>query len=262
MIRAMHTAASGMYAQELFIDMIANNLANVNTTAYKKTRIEFQDLLYETLQAGGTSQEQSGAAPVIMQIGHGTRPVAIQKSFSQGVIVPTNNALDCALQGEGFFQVIQLDGSIAYTRDGSFKLSSDGKLVTASGLALEPDINIPADATEITFGADGRISILLQGSNEPEEIGQLELARFINPAGLTNLGHNLYLPNVNSGQPIIGTPGLEGFGQIAQSFLENSNVEIVEEMVSMIAAQRAYEVNSKAIKTAQEMLSMANNLVR
>lgn len=261
MIRAMHTSASGMYAQQLFIDMIANNLANVNTTAYKKTRIEFQDLLYETLKTAGANNDQ-GAATVQLQIGHGTRPVGIQKSFSQGTVVLTNNSLDCAIEGDGFFQVVQLDGAVAYTRDGSFKLSADGKMVTANGLTLEPEITIPADASEMNIGADGTVSVLIQGETEPEEIGQIELVRFINPAGLTNIGQNLYRTNVNSGQPIIGTPGMDGFGRLAQGNLENSNVEVVEEMVNMIAAQRAYEINAKAIKTAQDMLSMANNLVR
>ena len=262
MIRAMHTSATGTYAQELYIDMIANNLANVNTTAYKKTRIEFQDLLYETLKAGDNVSEQGDAGEIELQIGSGTRPVAIQKIFSQGAIVPTYNSLDCAIEGDGFFQAVQLDGTIAYTRDGSFKLSADGKIVTSNGLPLEPEIVIPVDANEIIISADGTVSVLIQGETEPDEIGQLELARFINAAGLTNIGNNLYRASVNSGQPIIGTPGIDGFGLLAQGNIENSNVEVVEEMINMIAAQRAYEINSKSIKTANDMLAMANNMVR
>ena len=261
MIRALHTSASGMYAQELFIDTIANNLANVNTTAYKKARIEFQDLLYETLRPAG-QENQQGAAPTELQIGHGTRPVSIQKLFSGGALTATNNPLDVAIEGDGFFQVVQLDGTFAYSRDGSFKLSAEGKMVTSNGLALEPEITLPADATEVAISPDGRVSVMLPGEAEPEEIGQIELVRFINPTGLSSIGQNLYRANVNSGQPIIGSPGLEGYGQLAQGNLESSNVEVVEEMVNMIAAQRAYEINSKSIKTAQEMLTLANNLVR
>jgi len=262
MMRAMHTSATGMYGQELFIDMIANNLANVNTTAFKKTRIEFQDLLYQTLLASGTNTNSNTNSPVECQIGTGARPVSIQKIFSQGALVPTYNALDCAIQGTGFFQVLQLDGTIGYTRDGTFKLSADGKLVTSDGLPMEPGIIIPADANEISIAADGTLSVTILGETEPEEIGQIELARFINPAALTNVGQNLYRPNQNTGEPILGTPGIDGFGVLTQGSIENSNVEVVEEMVNMIAAQRAYEINSKSIKAADEMLQTANNLVR
>jgi flagellar basal-body rod protein FlgG len=261
-MRALNTSASGMYAQELYIDMIANNLANVNTTAYKKTRIEFQDLLYETLRATGDENTPGDNPPVDLQVGHGTRAIAIQKSFSQGAVALTNNALDCAIKGDGFFQIEQADGTIAYSRDGSFKLSADGKIVTANGLPLEPEIIVPIDASDVIMSPDGKVSVLIPGQVDPQEIGQIELVRFINPAGLSNIGQNLYTETVNSGQPIIGTPGLEGYGPLTQGNLESSNVEVIEEMVNMIAAQRAYEINSKAIKTADDMLTRATNLVR
>lgn len=262
MMRGMYSAASGMYAQELYIDMIANNLANVNTTAFKKTRIEFQDLLYATLRSMGPPNEQGTIGPIEMQIGHGTKPIAIQKIFKQGAVATTYNSLDVAIQGDGFFKVQLMDGTTAYTRDGGFKLSAEGKIVTADGYPVDPEITIPGDASEISISPDGTVSVLLQGQNTAEEIGQIELARFINPSALTSRGQNLYLENDNSGEPIIGAPGTEGLGTIVQGHIENSNVEVVEEMVNMIAAQRAYEINSKAIRTAHDMLQIANNLVR
>lgn len=258
----MYSAASGMYAQELYIDMIANNLANVNTTGFKKSRIEFQDLLYETLRGAGAPNSQGTIGPIEMQIGHGTKSVGIQKILNQGPIVTTYNPLDLAIKGDGFFQVTQLDGTMAYTRDGSFKLSSDGKIVTSDGYSLEPALVIPNEASEISIRPDGTLAVVMHGSNESEEIGQIELVRFINPAALTSIGQNLYVANNNSGEPILGSPGVEGLGHLEQGYLENSNVEVVSEMVNMIAAQRAYEINSKAIKTAHDMLSTANNLVR
>ncbi|MBN2008098.1 flagellar basal-body rod protein FlgG [candidate division KSB1 bacterium] len=262
MMRGMYSSATGMYAQELYIDMIANNLANVNTSGFKKSRIEFQDLLYETLRNAGPPNSQGVVSPIELQIGHGTRPVAVQKLFNQGTLVNTYNPLDLAVKGDGFFQVTQVDGTMAYTRDGSFKLSAEGKIVTSDGYTLEPELIIPQDATEVSISADGTVSVLMQGENSSEEIGQIELVRFINPAALTNMGQNVFRANENSGDPIIGTPGLEGLGTLEQGYVEQSNVEVVEEMVNMIAAQRAYEINSKAIRTAHDMLSIANNLVR
>ncbi len=262
MMRGMYSAATGMFAQELYIDMIANNLANVNTSGFKKSRIEFQDLLYETLQTAGPPNAQGVIGPIEVQIGHGTRPVAIQKMFTQGTLTATYNPLDMAIKGDGFFQVTRADGSLAYTRDGTFKMSADGKLVTANGEVLEPEITIPQDAVQFTVNASGVVSAVMQGESTTEEIGQIELVRFINPAALTSLGQNLYVANENTGEPIIGTPGTEGLGELAQGHIETSNVEVVEEMVNMIAAQRAYEINSKSIKTAHDMLSIANNLVR
>ncbi len=262
MIRALNTAATGMYAQQLFIDNIAHNLANVNTTGFKRVRMEFQDLIYQTLRSSGNTQELGQILPVELQIGHGVRPAASQKSFAQGNTNPTGNPLDLAIEGDGFFQVTHPDGTIKYTRDGSFKVSPDGALVNSEGYPMEPSITVPADATSITITRDGTVSVMLVGEVEPTTVGQLEMVRFVNPAGLLNEGQNLYAETASSGPPIVANPGDEGLGTLAQGYLENSNVQIVEEMVAMITAQRAYEVSSKAIKTADDMLGIANHLKR
>jgi flagellar basal-body rod protein FlgG len=262
MIRALRTAATGMYAQELFVDVIANNLANVNTTGFKRSKVEFQDLLYQTLQTPGVERGLANATNTEIQIGHGTRPVAVVKQFSQGDVNPTGNPLDLAIEGDGFFQVLLSDGTVAYTRDGAFKLNSEGQLVTSDGLLVQPSITLPVDTESINVSTDGVISVITTGNSEPEIIGQLELAKFINPAGLKAIGRNLYVPTVASGEPQFGTPESEGFGRIMQGYLELSNVDVVEEMISLIVAQRSYEINSKAIRTAEEMLSTANNLQR
>jgi flagellar basal-body rod protein FlgG len=262
MIRALRTAATGMYAQELFVDTVANNLANLNTTGFKKAKVEFQDLLYQTERAVGVQNAQGATVPVEIQIGHGTRPVAVQKIFSQGDMTATNNALDIAIDGSGFLQVLRTDGTIAYSRDGALKLAADGRLVTSDGLALEPEIVLPPDAVEISISAEGVVSVRTSGDTEAQEAGQIDLARFVNPAGLKSVGSNLYEATAASGQAFLGNPGSEGFGGIMQGYLEMSNVDVVEEMMSMIVAQRAYEINSKAIKTAEEMLSIANDLRR
>lgn len=262
MIRAMRSAASGMYAQQLYIDTIANNLANVNTTGFKRGRMEFQDLIYQSVQGGGNSSERETVLPLELQVGHGVRPVAVQRSFEQGNILPTGNPLDLSIDGVGFFQITRPDGSVVYTRDGSFKVSPDGSLVTSDGYRIQPNIIIPADTAHIQIARDGTVSVILIGETEPRVVGQLELARFVNPAGLRSLGQNLYQETIASGPPILGNPGSSGMGTISQGFLESSNVQIVEEMVAMIMAQRAYEVASKAIRTAEEMLTIANNLKR
>lgn len=262
MLRALWTAAAGMKAQQLFIDTIANNLANVNTTGFKKSRVDFQDLLYQTVTIAGTKAPGGGQLPVGIQIGHGVQPVAIERLFTQGEITETKNPLDLVIEGDGFFQVLQPDGSIAYTRDGAFKLDRDGRLVTANGLPLEPEIIIPPEATNISISHDGTVSVLTPGATAPQEVGKITLAKFINPAGLKSMGYNLYKTTDASGEAITGTPGLEGFGIISQGFLEMSNVQVVEEMANMIIAQRAYEINSKAIQTTDEMLRIANNLRR
>jgi len=197
-----------------------------------------------------------------MQIGHGTRTVAVQKIFSQGDTTQTSNPLDLAIEGNGFFQILQPDGTLAYTRDGAFKLSGDGRLVTTDGFLLQPELTLPADTTEISVSPEGIVSVKVVGESEAQQVGQLELAKFINPAGLKNLGANLLQPTPASGEPIIGIPGSDGFWKILQGYLELSNVEVVEELVNMIVAQRAYEINSKAIRTAEEMLNIANNLRR
>ena len=251
-----------MYAQQLFIDTISNNLANVNTTGFKKSRVEFQDLIYQTIRAAGTSNAAGLLVPTELQVGHGVRPVGVQKNFEQGPPVATENPLDMAIMGDGFFQISLPDGTVAYTRDGSFKLNEEGAIVTSDGHYLEPQISVPADTTAISVTNDGTLSVLVVGSFEPQEVGQIELAKFINPGGLKNVGQNQYSPTTASGDPILGLPGEEGFGQINQGYLESSNVKVVEEMVNMIIGQRAYELNSKAIHTAEEMLQMANNLKR
>ena len=262
MIRSLWTSATGMQAQALNLDVIANNLANVNTAGFKKSRAEFQDLLYETLRPAGTSSSQDTQVPTGIQIGHGTRPSTVLKIFSQGNMENTQNELDLAIEGDGFFQIILPNGETAYTRDGSFKLDSDGLIVNSDGFALEPEISIPSDALSISVGIDGTVSVLQAGDSIPSEIGTIELARFVNPAGLISTGRNLYITSEASGDEMTGTPGEDGLGSIAQGFLEMSNVSVVDEMVSMITAQRAYEVNSKSIQTADEMLQMANNIKR
>ncbi len=262
MIRSLWTAATGMAAQQLNIDVISNNLANVNTPGFKKSRVDFQDLLYQTLRAAGTTEAQGSMVPTGIQVGLGTRPAAIARIFSQGDFQQTNNPLDLVIEGDGFFQVLLPNGSTAYTRDGTFKLDAQGRIVTADGYPLDPEITIPAEATSINIGSDGTVSVTLAGQTTPQELGQIQIAKFINPAGLNNLGRNLLLPTAASGEPIVDTPGLNGLGTIAHGFIEMSNVKVVEEMVNMIIAQRAYEVNSKAIQTADDMLSIANNLRR
>ncbi|MBZ0265079.1 flagellar basal-body rod protein FlgG [bacterium] len=262
MMRALRTAASGMYAQQLYIDTVANNLSNVNTTGFKKSTVEFQDLIYQTQQSAGSVRNLGTVIPTELQIGHGVRPVAIEKAFTQGSPVSTNAPLDLSIQGEGFFKVRKGDDTIAYTRDGNFNRSPDGRVVNADGYILEPDLIIPEDTIDIQINSEGYVNILLVGATEMQEVGQIELAKFANENGLRALGKNLYRETEASGPPIYGQPGIEGFGEVAQGFLEASNVQIVEEMVNMILAQRAYEVNSKAIKTAEEMLSLANNLKR
>ena len=262
MIRALFSAASGMYAQQLNVDTIANNLANVNTTGYKKSTVEFQDLIYQTLRQSGTSGLAGIVVPTELQVGHGVRPVAVQKNFSQGSPKATENPLDVAIMGNGFFQITQPDGTIAYSRDGTFKLNNEGSMVTSDGFYLEPEVSLPVDTTSVSISNDGTVSVLVVGSVEPQDVGQIELGKFINPGGLKNIGQNLFLPTEASGEPILGTPGTEGFGQVNQGYLETSNVKVVEEMVNMIVAQRAYELNSKSIRTSEEMLQMANNIKR
>jgi flagellar basal-body rod protein FlgG len=262
MSRALYTAATGMIAQQMNVDNIANNLANVNTTGYKKSKLEFQDLLYQQMRMAGATQAEGAQVPVELQIGYGTRPVATQRIFSQGTVMATNNTLDVSIDGQGFLQVALPDGTTAYTRDGALKLSAQGVVVTSDGYAMEPQITIPPDATEINISANGEVSVKLPGVAQFQDVGQLELARFINPAGLKSVGRNLLLETQSSGNPMVGAPDEEGLGKLSQGFLELSNVEIVDEMVNMIVAQRAYEINAKAIQTSEEMLSNANNLKR
>jgi flagellar basal-body rod protein FlgG len=251
-----------MQAQALNLDVISNNLANVNTSGFKKSRAEFQDLLYETLRPAGTSSSQDTEVPTGIQLGHGTRPSTVLKIFTQGDMENTQNELDLAIEGDGFFQIILPNGETGFTRDGAFKLDRDGRIVNSDGFALEPEIAIPTDAVSITVGMDGTVSVLQAGDSVPSEIGTIELARFVNPAGLISVGKNLFTPSEASGDEITGTAGEDGLGTLAQGFLEMSNVSVVDEMVNMITAQRAYETNSKAIQTADDMLQIANNIKR
>lgn len=262
MIRSLWTAASGMKSQSLNIDVISNNLANVNTTGFKSSRADFQDLLYETLRQAGTSSSESTDVPTGIQVGHGSRPVAAHKIFTQGDFQQTKNELDIAIEGGGFFQILQPNGETAYTRDGAFKMDRDGRMVTPDGFVMEPEIAIPSDSISLSIGLDGTVSVMQAGSNSPTEIGTITLARFVNPAGLHSIGRNLYLPTNASGDAIVGTAGEDGLGTLAQGFLEMSNVSVVDEMVKMITAQRAYEINSKAIQAADDMLQQANNIKR
>ncbi|MGD9188135.1 MAG: flagellar basal-body rod protein FlgG [Desulfobacteraceae bacterium] len=262
MIRSLWTAASGMQAQTSNIDVISNNLANVNTSGFKRSRADFQDLLYDTLRPAGTSSGGGSQVPTGIQIGHGTRTVSTQKIFMQGDFQNTQNELDLAIEGQGFFQIVQANGDIAYSRAGNFKMDSEGRMVSPDGLLLEPEITIPLDAIAVSIGSDGTISVLQAGQAAPSEIGSIELARFVNPAGLQSIGRNLFIPTGASGDATTGTPGEDGFGTLAQGFLEMSNVSVVDEMVNMITAQRAYEINSKAIQAADDMLQTANNLKR
>jgi len=262
MLRALKTAALGMTAQQLNVDVIANNLANVNTNGYKKSDIEFQDLLYENIQTGNRDGRKGHEQPVKLQVGLGNRPISTYRSFSEGDIAETGNPLDMAINGKGFFQVQMPDGTYTYTRDGSFKINSQGYMVTNSGLKLYPEISIPESANTISISQDGVVSAMLDGQNEPEELGQIELVSFMNPAGLLAKGGNLYEVSEASGEPIFGNPGEEGFGTVVQGYLEKSNVDVAQEMINLIVAQRAYEINSKAVKTADELMAMTNNLKR
>ena len=263
MIRAMGTAASGMKAQQLNIDTIANNLANVNTTGFKKSHAEFQDLLYEKVVPGGQINSEGRVRPTQVEVGHGVKLVATNRHYSQGMVMATQNPLDIMIEGDGFFQLRMPDGTISYTRDGSFKLDADRNVVTAQGYRLEPAMEIPMDATEVSISRDGIVAVRLQGDDSTaQEIGQLELARFPNVAGLESRGGNILRESPASGVPILGNPGLDGVGETASGFLEMSNVETVDELVKMISAQRAYELNSKTIIMADEMLQTVNRLKR
>jgi flagellar basal-body rod protein FlgG len=251
-----------MEAQTLNIDVISNNLANVNTAGFKRSRADFQDLLYQTLRAPGSSSSTGTEVPTGIQLGQGVRPVAVQKLFLQGDYQQTQNELDMAIEGDGFFQVMQPNGEVSYTRSGAFKLDSQGRVVTSDGYTLDPELTVPIDATGVYIGTDGTVSVMQPGNTDASEIGTIQLARFPNPAGLQSIGRNLLLPTTASGAAVTGTGGEDGFGTIAQGFLEMSNVSVVEEMVNMIVAQRAYEINSKAIQTSDEMLQLANNVKR
>lgn len=254
MIRALHTAATGMDAQQQRIDVIANNLANVNTTGFKKSRADFQDLLYQNTKVPGTSASQGVAAPTGMQVGTGVRTASTHRSFSEGDLAQTGNQFDIAIEGRGFFQISLPGGEQAYTRSGNFEIDQQGQLVTPDGYLLEPSIAIPPGATAVTIAADGTVSATVAGETAATEVGQLQLVDFVNPGGLESIGRNFYKATTASGDPQVGPPGLQGLGTTAQGFLEMSNVKVVEEMINLISSQRAYEINSKVIQASDEML--------
>jgi flagellar basal-body rod protein FlgG len=262
MIRALYTAATGMQAQQLNIDVIANNLANVNTAGFKKSRADFQDLLYQTLRTPGAPSTTSTQSPTGIQVGLGARPAAIQRVFLQGDYNQTGNALDVAIEGVGFFQTTMPDGTLAFTRAGAFKLDNQNRVVNSEGLPMEPTISIPDGAQDISVGQDGVVSAVLPGQSTATQVGQIQTARFANPAGLRAMGRNLFQETETSGAPQVGVPGQENRGTLVQGFLENSNVSVVEELVGLITSQRAYEVTSKAIQTADEMLRATNAIVQ
>jgi flagellar basal-body rod protein FlgG len=242
------------------MDVISNNLANVSTTGFKRARAVFEDLLYQTIRQPGAQSSEQTQLPSGLQLGTGVKPVATERIFTQGNLQQTGNAKDVAIQGNGFFQVLMPDGTTSYTRDGSFQLDSNGQLVTASGYTVQPAITIPPDAQTLTIASDGTVSVTQAGSSTPVTVGTLQLATFVNPAGLQSLGENLYAETASSGNPSANTPGSNGAGTLNQSYIETSNVNVVEEMVNMIQTQRAYEINSKAIQTSDQMLARLTQL--
>src|SRR5581483_3062271 len=260
-MRALFTAASGMNAQQANIDNVAHNLSNVNTAGFKKTNLEVEDLVYQQTRVPGAPTSATGEAPIALEMGLGTRAAGTSRDFSAGNLRSTSGQLDLAIEGEGFFKITQTNGTTAYTRAGSFHRDAQGQVVTTDGYALEPQITIPANATSVSISKDGIVSAAIPGQPS-QQIGTIELATFQNPAGLRALGSNLYEATTASGEPQTGAPGGDSRGTIAQGYLEDSNVSVVEEMVNMILGQRAYEANSRVVKAADEMLSTVNNLVR
>jgi flagellar basal-body rod protein FlgG len=254
MIRSLWIAKTGLDAQQTNIDVISNNLANVSTNGFKRSRAVFEDLLYQTLRQPGAQSSQQTQYPSGLQLGTGVRPVATERIHTQGNLQQTGNSLDIAINGQGFFQILLPDGTTAYTRDGSFQLDSNGQLVTSSGYQVQPGITIPPNALSVTIGRDGTVSVVQPGSSTPNQIGTVQLANFVNPTGLQSAGENLYLETASSGAPAANVPGTNGLGVLNQGFVETSNVNVAEELVNMIQAQRAYEINSKAITTSDQML--------
>ncbi|MDH5752430.1 MAG: flagellar basal-body rod protein FlgG [Deltaproteobacteria bacterium] len=262
MMRSLFVSATGMGAQQRNIDNLANNLANVSTVGYKKGRNNFQDLLYQIDRAAGSPSSQNTTVPVGIHNGHGVKHVSTEKIFTQGDMKNTGNELDVAIEGKGFFQILQPNGAIAYSRAGNFQRDQDGRMVTPDGFPLEPEMVIPQDTRQVQIGLDGTVSVLVGEDPLPTPIGTIQVARFSNPAGLVPIGKNLYTPTAASGNPMVENPGVNGMGQLNQYFLELSNVSVVDEMINMIIAQRAYEVNSKAIQTSDDMLQTANQIIR
>lgn len=260
MMRSLWTAGSGMIGQQANIDVIANNLANVSTTGFKKIRADFQDLMYQTIRQAGATTGPDNMLPTGVQMGLGTRLVATQHIFTMGNLQSTGNELDMAIQGDGFFQITMTDGTLGYTRDGNFKKDSQGRVCTSEGYFLEPLITIPTNATQLTISAEGVVSATIPNQTTTQVLGQIQIARFVNPAGLDSVGSNLFKETEASGAPVVTNPGTDGAGTIVQKYLEMSNVQVVEEMVNMIVGQRAYEINSKAVTTSDQMLQTANNM--
>lgn len=255
MMGALWVSKTGLSAQDTQLATISNNLANVSTIGFKRDRVTFEDLLYQIRRQPGAQSTEDTQLPSGLQLGTGVRIVGTQKEFTEGTLQVTDNALDVAINGRGFFEVLMPDGTIAYTRNGQFQLSRDGELVNADGLLIQPAITIPEGAQSVTIGSDGAVSVVLPGEAQAQQIGSLTVTDFINPAGLQAIGGNLFLETSSSGTPIQGTPGLDGLGTIEQGNLENSNVEVVEELVNMITTQRAYEMNAKVIATSDQMLA-------
>ncbi|NOY62772.1 MAG: flagellar basal-body rod protein FlgG [Gammaproteobacteria bacterium] len=259
MNQALWIAKTGLDAQQTRIAVISNNLSNVNTTGFKKDRAVFEDLFYQNIRQVGAQSSQDTQLPSGLSLGTGVRTVATEKMFTQGNVIQTGNALDLAIDGRGFLQILQPDGTIGYTRDGSFKIDAQGQVVTANGYLLQPAISIPDGAQSITISGDGIVSVTLAGSPAPSQVGSVQTADFINPTGLQPIGQNLYIESAASGTPQTGTPGLNGLGRLEQGALESSNINVVEELVNMIETQRAYEMNSKVISAADRMLQFVNN---
>jgi flagellar basal-body rod protein FlgG len=260
MMRSLWISKTGMEAQQTQLDVVSHNLANVGTNGYKRAHAVFEDLMYQTLRQSGANSSEQTQLPTGLQVGLGVRTVATSRQFSQGNLQQSSNAMDLAVKGNGFFQIQMPDGTTAYTRDGSFQVSSTGQMVTNNGYTLQPGITIPANAQSVTVGADGTVSAALPGQTDPQVLGQLQLAAFINPAGLEPRGQNLFTETAASGTASPAAPGSNGLGEIAQGFVETSNVNVVEELVAMIQTQRAYELNSKAIQTSDQMLQRLSQL--
>lgn len=261
MIRSLWTGTTGMHAQQLNIDVIANNLANVSTTGFKKSKADFQDLLYQATKIPGAQTSADTESPTGIQIGLGVKPAAVTKVFTQGDLIQTENELDVAIEGNGFFQIELPNGNTSYTRAGAFKLDSDGRMTNSDGYPMTPGITVPDGADQITIGETGIVSALISGETEPTELGTIQLATFTNNSGLRAIGKNLFEESASSGNAQTGTPGDDGYGTLLQTYLEGSNVNIVEELASMITTQRAYEINSKTIQTSDEMMQTTNQLI-
>jgi flagellar basal-body rod protein FlgG len=260
MMRSLWISKTGMEAQQTQLDTIAHNLANVGTNGFKRGHAVFEDLIYQNLRQAGANSSEQTQLPTGLQVGLGVRPVSLSRNFSQGNLQQTGNNFDIAVKGSGFFQIQMPDGSVAYTRDGSFQVDSQGQMVTNNGYVVQPGITIPANAQSVTVAADGTVSALLPGQSAPTSVGQLHLANFANPAGLDPRGQNLFTETAASGTPSTAAPGSNGLGTLSQGYVETSNVNVVEELVAMIQTQRAYEINSKAIQTSDQMLQRLGNL--